>query len=297
MDINASTLRSIYTGLSTAFNARLAATRMMYSTVAMTVSSATAVNEYPRMDDLPGIREWIGDRLIHNLSAQTYIIRNKEFEGTIGIKRASIEDDQFGFYTTIASQMGQDAAAFPDQLVWPLWKKGDATLCYDGQNFFDADHPGFDENGGEISVSNITAGAGPAWYLIDDTQVIKPMIFQQRKPFKLVQMDRETDPNVFMKGQYLYGVDGRCNAGFGLWHLAHQSKATLNAENFKAARDAMGSIRKRNGEVINIRPTKLVVPQALEAAALQVVEAQLINGGESNIWFKKAEVVVVPQLG
>ncbi|RUU23726.1 hypothetical protein EOD08_25735 [Mesorhizobium sp. M6A.T.Ca.TU.002.02.2.1] len=297
MDINASTLRSIYTGLSTAFNARLETTKTLYRTVAMDVPSSTAMNEYPRMDDLPGIREWIGDRLVHDLSASNYIIRNKEFEGTVGVKRSSIEDDQFGFYTTIASQMGQDAAEFPDQLVWPLWKKGDATLCYDGQNFFDTDHPGFDENGAETSVSNFTAGAGPAWYLVDDTRVIQPMVFQKRKPFKLVPMDKETDPNVFMKGQYLYGVDGRCNAGFGLWQLAHMSKATLTPANFKAARDALGAIRKKNGQIINIRPTKLIVPQALEADAKQVVEAQLINGGDSNIWFKASEVVVVPQLG
>lgn len=297
MDINASTLRSIYTGLSTAFNARLATTPSLYRTVAMDVASSTAMNEYPRMDDLPGIREWVGDRLIHDLSASTYIIRNKEFEGTVGVKRSSIEDDQFGFYTTVSAQMGQDAAEFPDQLVWPLWKKGDTTLCYDGQNFFDTDHPGFDENGGETSVSNFTAGAGPAWYLVDDTRVIQPMVFQKRKPFKLVPMDKETDPNVFMKGQYLYGVDGRCNAGFGLWQLAHMSKATLTPANFKAARDALGAIRKKNGQIINIRPAKLIVPQALEADAKQVVEAQLINGGDSNIWFKASEVVVVPQLG
>ncbi|RWO83941.1 MAG: hypothetical protein EOS18_03600 [Mesorhizobium sp.] len=297
MDINASTLRSVYTGLSTAFNARLETTTTLYRTVAMDVPSSTAMNEYPRMDDLPGIREWVGDRLIHDLSASTYIIRNKEFEGTIGVKRSSIEDDQFGFYTTIASQMGQDAAEFPDQLVWPLWKKGDTTLCYDGQNFFDTDHPGFDENGGEISVSNFTAGAGPAWYLVDDTRVIQPMVFQKRKPFKLVPMDKETDANVFMKGQYLYGVDGRCNAGFGLWQLAHMSKAALTPDNFKAAREAMGAIRKKNGQVININPTKLIVPPSLEAAAKQVVEAMLINGGDSNIWFKAAVPVKVPQLG
>lgn len=297
MDINASTLRSVYTGLSTAFNARLQTTSTLYGTVAMDVPSSTAMNEYPRMDDLPGIREWIGDRLIHDLSASTYIIRNKEFEGTIGVKRSSIEDDQFGFYTTVSAQMGQDAAEFPDQLVWPLWKAGDATLCYDGQNFFDTDHPGFDENGAEASVSNFTAGAGPAWYLVDDTRVIKPMVFQKRKPFKLVPMDRETDPNVFMKGQYLYGVDGRCNAGFGLWQLAHMSKATLTPENFQAAREAMGAIRKKNGQVININPTKLIVPPTLEADAKKIVEAMLIDGGDSNIWFKAAEVVKVPQLG
>ncbi len=296
MDINASTLRSIYTGLSTAFNAQLAATTTFYGQVAMTVNSVTAMNEYPRLDDLPGIREWVGDRVIHDLSAQTYQIRNREFEGTVAIKRSQIEDDQLGIFTPVAAQLGQSAAAFPDELVFPLLKQGANTLCYDGQNFFDTDHPGFDENGGVTSVSNYQAGAGPAWYLIDDTQVIKPMVFQSRKLFKLVPMDKETDENVFFRGKYIWGVDGRCNAGFGLWQLAFMSKATLDAANFEAARTAMSTIRKRNGQTLTIRPVKLIVPPALEGAARRLLEAELINGGDTNVWAKTAKVEVIPHL-
>ena len=91
MDINAANLRSIYTGLSTAFNTRLANTQTYYGQVAMMANSVTAMNEYPRLDDLPGFREWIGDRVIHDLSAQSYIIRNRKFESTIGILRDQIE--------------------------------------------------------------------------------------------------------------------------------------------------------------------------------------------------------------
>ena len=296
MDINASTLRSIYTGLSTAFNQRLAATATFYGTIAMTVNSVTAMNEYPRMDDMPGIREWVGDRVVHDLSAQTYQIRNRTFEGTIGIKRDQIEDDQIGLFTPVAAQLGQDAAAFPDQLVFPLLKAAATTRCYDGQYFFDTDHPGFDENGGVTSVANFQDGAGPAWYLIDDSQVMKPMVFQSRRLFKLVAKDQESDDNLFWKNQFLWGVDGRCNAGFGLWQLAFMSKATLNAANYAAARTAISTIRKRNGQVIGIRPTKLIVPPQLEGTARQILNAELINGGDSNIWAKTAEVVVIPHL-
>ncbi|WP_018701405.1 Mu-like prophage major head subunit gpT family protein [Amorphus coralli] len=296
MDINAATLRSIYTGLSTAFNQRLESTETFYGTVAMTVNSVTAMNEYPRMDDMPGIREWIGDRVIHDLSAQNYIIRNREFEGTVAIKRSQIEDDQIGLFTPVSAHLGQTAAAFPDELVFPLLKAGATTKCYDGQYFFDTDHPGFDENGDVTSVSNYQAGANPAWYLIDDTQVLKPMVFQSRKLFQLVPMDKETDENVFYRGKFVWGVDGRCNAGFGLWQLAYMSKAELTSENYAAARAAMGTIRRRNGQVINIRPTKLLVPPSLETKARQVVEAALINGGDTNIWAKTAEVRVIPHL-
>lgn len=297
MDITPSTMRGLYTGLSTAFNARLASTATFYSSVAMTVPSITASNEYPRMDDLPGIREWVGDRVVHDLSMQTYLIRNKEFENTIGVRLSQVEDDQIGFLAPMAQQLGQDAAEFPDQLVFPLLNKGETTKCYDGQYFFDPDHPGFDAEGKEKSVSNFAAGSGPAWYLVDDSRVIKPIIYQSRKAFQLVRKDQATDDTVFLSGRAVYGVDGRCNAGYGLWQLIYKSKKPLTADNYAEARAAMTSIRKRNGQVISITPKKLLVPPSLESAALKITNAENGTGGESNVWKGTAETVVIPLLG
>lgn len=297
MDITPSTMRGLYTGLSTAFNARLASTATFYNSVAMTVPSITASNEYPRMDDLPGIREWVGDRVVHDLSMQTYLIRNKEFEGTIGVRLSQVEDDQIGFLAPMAEQLGQDAAEFPDQLVFPLLNKGETTKCYDGQYFFDTDHPGFDKDGKETSVSNFAAGSAPAWYLVDDSRVIKPIIYQSRKSFQLIRKDQATDDTVFMQGKAVYGVDGRCNAGYGLWQLIYKSKKPLTAESYAEARAAMTSIRKRNGQVISITPKKLLVPPSLEGSALKITNAENGTGGESNVWKGTAETVVIPLLG
>ncbi|KAA6404508.1 Mu-like prophage major head subunit gpT family protein [Candidatus Tokpelaia sp.] len=297
MDINGSNLKSIFTATLTTFNKQFEATPTDYQKIAMTVKSTTAANEYPRLDDLPGIREWLGDRAVNSLSASTYTIKNRKFENTIGLSRDNIEDDQLGFFSTAVAQLAQDAASFPDQLIFPLFKNGDKTLCYDGQSFFDTDHPGYGENGQEASVSNFAAGSQPSWYLIDDTKVIKPMIYQERKPFKLVSKDSEEDDNVFMKSEYLYGVDGRCNAGFGLWQLAYKSNEALTPEAYAKARTAMTTIRKRNGQVINIRPTKLLVPPQLEGAARKLLNAELIDSGNSNIWRGSAEIVVIPLLG
>ncbi len=296
MDINADTLRALHTGVSLAFNERFSTVESYYTDVCMTVPSTTAMNEYPRMDDVPGFREWIGDRVVHDLSASTYIVRNREFEKTIGVRRSQIEDDQYGFLTSHAAQLGQDAAEFPDSLVWPLWKAGATTIGYDGQYYFDTDHLGYNEAGAEISVSNYQAGGGPAWYLIDDTKVMKPMVWQRRKPFALTAKDRANDDNVFMKGKFLWGVDGRCNAGFGLWQLAYMSKATLNAENYEAARIALSTLRRRDGTPLNIKGTKLIVPPQLEGAGLSLLQSQLINGGESNKWANSAKLLKVPWL-
>ncbi|MCX5497321.1 Mu-like prophage major head subunit gpT family protein [Kaistia dalseonensis] len=296
MDINPQNLRSIYVSLSTAYNVRFASTTALYKSVAMEVPSGGAKNEYPKLDELPGLREWIGDRQVNDLSAATYEIVNKPFEGTVGINRDKIEDDQIGLFTPIAAQLGQTAAEFPDLLTFGLLKKGDSTVCFDGQYFFDTDHPGFNEAGNVISVSNMQAGAGPAWYLVDDTNVMRAMVYQKRRPFVLTALDDLKNPETFFKNRFVWGVDGRCNVGFGMWQLAYMSKATLDAGNYAAARAAMSSLRKRDGSVISVRPRLLVVPPALEAQALALVKAANNAGGGTNVWVGTAEVLVVPHL-
>ena len=59
--------------------------------------------------------------------------------------------------------MGRASQVFPDELVFGLLKTGGSTLCYDGQFFFDTDHPVFpnvDGTGTAVLVSNVAAGAG-----------------------------------------------------------------------------------------------------------------------------------------
>lgn len=296
MEVTPQNIRSIFVTLSTLFNKRLSTTPSQYKRVAMDVSSTAAQNEYPKLDDMPGLREWIGDRIIHDLSESTYAIKNKEFEGTIGVDRSKIEDDQIGFYAPIAEQLGLNTAEFPDQLTFGLLKKGDQVLCADGQYFFDTDHPSYNESGGTIAVSNYQAGSGPAWFLIDDSQVLRPLVYQNRRRFALTSLDKPDDPNVFHKKKFLYGVDGRCNVGFGMWQLAFMSRAELNATNYALARAAMTSYRRRDGNVLSVRPRVLAFPGALESQARSLVAATNAAGA-TNIWANTVEPLLVPGLG
>ncbi|MCY9771153.1 Mu-like prophage major head subunit gpT family protein, partial [Paenibacillus alvei] len=67
-----------------------------------------------------------------------------------------------------------------------------------------------------------------AWFLLCTTKPLKPLIYQNRKEAKFVAMDRDTDENVFMRKQFLYGVDGRSNAGFGFWQMAYGSTGEVD---------------------------------------------------------------------
>ena len=79
------------------------------------------------------------------------------------------------------------------------------------------------KNTAELLAAPWLAANPTAWFLFDTSRAIKPLIFQQRKKPEFVSMDATNDQNVFMKKQYIYGVDCRDNAGFGLWQLAYGS--------------------------------------------------------------------------
>jgi len=84
------------------------------------------------------------------------------------------------------------------------------------------------KNSAEILVSHELADNPTAWFLLDTSKPLKPIIFQERKKPALASLDKATDSNVFMNGQALYGVDTRCNAGYGFWQMAYGSDGTAS---------------------------------------------------------------------
>ena len=73
------------------------------------------------------------------------------------------------------------------------------------------------------------AGHDKAWFLLSTSRPLKPLIYQERKKAKFVSLTSETDENVFMKKQYIYGADSRGNAGFGFWQMAYGSDGSASA--------------------------------------------------------------------
>ena len=296
MLINKGNLTALFQGFKLIFNKAFEGSPSDWQKLAMLVPSTTSQEVYAWLGATTAFRKWIGDRVIQNLKTHDFTIKNVTFENTVGVPREAIEDDQLGVYNPLISQLGQDAKTHPDELVFSLLASGFSGRCYDGQYFFDTDHPVINKAGETESVSNMQTGAGPAWYLLDVSRAIKPFIFQRRKDYKFTALNQDTDENVFMRKEYLYGMDARCNVGFGLWQLAFGSKADLTKENYKAARTAMLSMTGDNGRPLGIRPTLLVVPAVHEGAALEVVKAERDASGATNVYRNTAEVLVTPWL-
>ena len=297
--ITAAILQALNAGVKKNFQDGYAQMRAaaFWEQVATLVPSTTASNTYGWLGDFPKLREWVGDRVVKDIKEAGYSISNKLYEATLGVQRTQIEDDQYGHYSPIAKSMGQEAAQHPDRLLQTLITGAGASLCYDGQYFFDTDHPvaaNEDGTGAVTSVSNMVAGASAPWYLLDCSKVLKPFIFQERtKPELEMKFDPSTSDSVFKSDRFEWGIRYRCNVGFGFWQLARKSQATLDAAAFTAGRQAMRELKGDGGRPLGIVPNILMVPPSLEAAADAIVNVRTLAGGGDNPNFGKAKVVVM----
>ncbi|MBI2388647.1 MAG: Mu-like prophage major head subunit gpT family protein [Deltaproteobacteria bacterium] len=312
MEITPQNLQALFNVYDLSFQQGLTAEqKLFWDKIATQRPSNTRQTTYAWMAKLPTLREWVGERVVNAISSYSYTIVNKDFELTMELDRNDILDDTYGLFNPVAEEMGRAARKWPDQLMAKLVAVGETTLCYDGQNFFDVDHPidkyeptlGVQKNlfkslplipdnyqavrtemqtykgedgqvlgvnpnllvvppqleqralqilhadfiapqsfAGQVQVgtnTNILKGTADllvipqlasdpnAWYLLDTTRAVRPFIFQLRQSPQFVQFTDPKSEGVFRRKKFVYGVDARGNAGFGLWFLA--AKATAAA--------------------------------------------------------------------
>lgn len=300
MIINKFNLSALFVAFQAAFNSGLGQAPSNYLKIATVVPSTTKSNEYGWLGKFPKMRKWVGDRVVNGMMTHGYSIKNEPFELTVGVGRDDIEDDNIGIYTPMMTELGQAAGENPDELVFGLLADGHQTLCYDGQNFFDTDHPVIGEDGITVaSQSNLddNSGSGTRWFLLDTSRALKPLIFQDRKKPNFVAKTAETDDNVFDRKEYVYGVDSRCNGGYGFWQQAYCSRKALDETNLIAAFTAMTERKGDNGRPLGIKPTILAVPPSLYWAAAKLVNATTLANGADNVLKGAVEVLADPRLG
>lgn len=299
MDITAANIRIMGRGFSKLFQEGRGLVTPWYTRLATVVPSTTSENVYGWMLRLPKMRKWVGERVIHNVAALDYTLKNEDFELTVSVPRNTVMDDTFGVYNPVATMLGEQASKYPDDLLITLLQSGHAIAGPDGQFFFDTDHPvslvnsslgiqsnyftgtaltaanfdavrasmaGFKDEAGRVmgavpnllivppqlefqartilnaslvanGGTNVYAGAAEimmipelandptTWYLLDTRHALKPFIFQNRMSPQFVALTSVTDDNVFSFKEYIWGVDARGAAGFGLWFLAAKATA------------------------------------------------------------------------
>lgn len=295
MIITQASLEALRTGFSLEFNNGLAKAAPVSGPLVTPITSTTKVNTYGFLGDMPIFRKWIGDKRIRSVREKEYSLKNEDYEATIGIHKNAIRDDNLGLYGPMVAGWGQDAGQLQDRLAFDALKAGDSTLCWDGQYFFDTDHPVEYQAGVVSNISGDNSNASP-WYLVDLSKPLKPLIFQNRQSPVFNMVIDETDSHVFKTGEYLMGGEARGAAGYTLWQLAHKCTGPMDAANYQAAKAAMIGLKDDEGEPLEVMPTHVVYGVPNEAAALTLFKAQNQAGGASNIYFNAVDLIEARRL-
>lgn len=301
MLVNKQNVKSIFINLKATFQKAFTQTPSDWQKVAMVVPSTGSQNDYSWLSRFPKMREWIGEKVIKSLAAFNYTIQNKDWEATVEVDRNDIEDDQLLGYAQQAQAAGQSAAELPADIVFALLSGGFRNLCYDGQFFFDTDHPvngasvsnkgtkklnadtlaraqasygaartamrSFkDEEGESLRINptvlvvppaledvanylmtadrfpdntpNIYKGTAEvmvvpnlksdtAWFLLDTSKLMKPLIYQERKKPDFVEQTDYSNDNVFMNKKFRFGAEARANGGYGFWQMGYGSDGSV----------------------------------------------------------------------
>ncbi len=290
---------NLKTTLVARWNAGLALSKEDWKLIAKLITSNGRSNTYAWLTQFPAFREWVGARLHKTVAERAYQVANRKFEVTVDVAVDDIDDDNLGQYGTLAEGAGQSAIDLKNDLIYQALAAGFASECYDGQYFFDTDHPTFaneDGTGALVPVSNMQAGAGAPWILLCTKRAPAPIYLQERMQPRFDQLTSVQGDRNFDYDQISFGGKWRGDAAYGFWQCAFGSKAALTADNFEAAYDAMGNFKGDGQRKLGILADTLVVGLANRADAEAILNKQNLAGGESNTNYKRVELIVTPWL-
>ena len=114
MDTLFQTFMTKFTEAQKAASGRLTPKSLVLEEIAITMVVSGAATVHAWLEQIPGMKEWLGDRQVNNLKIGKITVTNRDFEDTVSVERNTIEDDQYGVFAPLIGMMGQNS-----ELIWP----------------------------------------------------------------------------------------------------------------------------------------------------------------------------------
>jgi phage major head subunit gpT-like protein len=159
MLLTTTTAEKLFVQFSAQFQAAFDAVPTYVDGYCTTMPSATKENLYHWIAQLPGMKEWVGEFMLENVSLRDYTVRNKIYKEAIKLDKWDVKNDQHGAFSPIVDAFGQAVRRWPDEVMAAVAEAGKSTNCYDGQWFFDTDHPICLDDPGLGTFSNNLVGS------------------------------------------------------------------------------------------------------------------------------------------
>lgn len=178
MQITPSNLQILFTGIETRFWQAFTLEQLFYEKLCTTYPVGTEqwISAWVPMTDK--LREWTGSRIVRTPAPQTYMVPIKPWEGTYGVDKFKVQDDTYGVYNPVITNLGKQAAKLPDYQLRDLLQNqgawtGSFQLGTEGiahwntsvpVDFYDASKGTYpnDYTGGGVTVNGILVGGALA---------------------------------------------------------------------------------------------------------------------------------------
>lgn len=112
-----------------------------WTKVAMRIDSTTDEEVHSWIQQIPEVREWLGDRHFAALSEASYRLKNRKFERSVEVNKDRVADRRIGVEMPLMKLLGRAFAKFPDRAIASELLIGYATRkCWDNLSFFNDTH-------------------------------------------------------------------------------------------------------------------------------------------------------------
>jgi phage major head subunit gpT-like protein len=130
--------------------------------IGMRTTTDQAEEKYPFLGSVPVMQEWLAERNVARLRSDMFTVRNVHYESSIQFSKSELRRDKTGQIDIRVNEHVQRAQNHWNSLVTSLIVGGESSACYDGQFFFDTDHPnngsgGTQSNDISVDISALTA--------------------------------------------------------------------------------------------------------------------------------------------
>lgn len=278
-DVTREQAEEFFQVLMTDFRTQLASGVVHYPPFTTTINVNGAHSVHRWVDAMKGLREWIGDRIINDISTSGFEVLSKLWEHTFGVDKFDIRDDNVGLYGPVVGLQVAAALRHKDRLAADLLNDNTA-IGYDGKPLFATDHPTEDQS----DQSNLlTAGGGKGkWYVFDSRAPLKMVLLQQTDELTQTAITDPKSETVFLTHKFLWGLEARYAIAPGFWQSCIRSDAAITESSVDLAVTAVQEFYDLNLDPLGVMPDTIMVGPKNRLTAEKALKDSLIATGGTN---------------
>lgn len=214
MIINRDKLVGAYISFNTKFNDTLATYNPIYTQIASVFPSSASVETYNWLGLVPNMKRWIGEREIHKLAAEKYVIENFDYANGIEVTRDDLADDRLGLVQKRIADLARKGLDAIDKAVSDVYNNAFTStggLAYDGQYLVDTDHTA--AGAGGTSQSNRTTATLTEEALEDGFEAMMALADASGDPMMLRPTHLMVGPALWSTARHLIDADTDADGG------------------------------------------------------------------------------------